>query len=135
MRVRTEWAEVKADDCVIRSYSHLDCPKSDWDGYVDSHLRGSVYHRVSWGDIISSSFNHKPIYITAYGPDGRLVGVLPIFDCHSIFGHALVSIPFCNFGGAIGNSEDIESKLMREAIRNAQEIGANRVEFRDDFRR
>ena len=47
----------------------------------------------------------------------------------------MVSVPFVNYGGAIGADERVEGALMDEAARIARELGVGHIEFRDTVRR
>jgi serine/alanine adding enzyme len=48
-----------------------------------------------------------------------------------MFGHFCVSLPFVNFGGALGTSPEAEHALMDEGVAWATREGARHIEFRD----
>ena len=107
-----------------------------WDAFVATHPRASTYHQTVWRDLIASVFGHDSHYRLAVSEDGAIVGCLPLIEFRSrLFGHFLVSMPYFNYGGALGASSDVEHALMEDAGRLASGLGAAHVEFRDDVRR
>lgn len=109
---------------------------AEWDAYVDQHPRASQYHLDSWKRIIEKSFGHSTYYMSAHLPHHGLVGVLPLVRIMSrLFGNYFVSIPFVNYGGALGDTEAIERSLMDAAASLATELGCVHVEFRDTHQR
>lgn len=62
----------------------------------------------------------------------RLVGVLPLFEQKSwLFGHNLVSTPFCVYGGALADDVNIRKKLEAAAYKLGCELNVDYVELRD----
>lgn len=83
--------------------------------------------------MIEAAFGHRTYYMCAKDDSGRICGVLPLVRQTSrLFGDNLTSLPFLNYGGAVGDSEDIENVLMQSAGEFAQAAGISHVEFRDD---
>lgn len=103
-----------------------------WDSFVRDHPRGSLYHLWGWRALIKKTFRHDGVYLTACDETNNIVGVLPLIRQRSrLFGHRLLSMPFFNYGGAIGTSADVEDALMRHAGEVALATGATSIEFRD----
>ena len=103
-----------------------------WDEYVARHERGTPYHTTIWGALIQEIFGHEAHYLYALDKGGSIVGVLPSIRLKSyLFGDFLVSMPYFNYGGAIGDSESIEEALMIGVSETANERRAGHVEFRD----
>lgn len=108
----------------------------DWNNYVERHPYGSIYHRAEWRDLISTTFGHTCYYCMARDKASRVVGVLPLVRLKSLlFGDFLVSMPYFNYGGALGNSPDTEQSLMEFAADQAKQLGVSHAEFRDNVRR
>lgn len=104
---------------------------ANWDNYVDNHEYGSFFHLAGWIKVINSAFNHKHHYLLAE-KDGQVVGVLPLVEQKSrIFGHALVSTPFCVYGGALADNEDIRIELEQSAYELGCSLKVDYVELRD----
>lgn len=109
--------------------------ESAWQSYVDRHPAASLYHLLEWRDVVVNSFGHNCLYLIAVYND-TLVGVLPLVQLHSrLFGNFLVSQAFFNYGGALGDSEAVENKLMSTAAEEAKSLGCSHIEYRDDFQR
>ncbi len=103
----------------------------DWDAYVEDTDEATFFHLSGWYRVISDSFGHKPHYLRAVGADGVTRGILPLFEVKSmVFGHSLVSTPFCVYGGAIADTEEIRSLLEDRAVELAQELGVDYLELR-----
>ena len=101
-----------------------------WDAYVKLHQDGSFFHLSGWHIVIEKSFNHVCHFLYAE-KEGDICGVLPLVEVRSkLFGHALVSTPFCVYGGAIGDSADIVRHLEHEACQLAEQLGVDYLELR-----
>jgi FemAB-related protein (PEP-CTERM system-associated) len=75
-------------------------------------------------------FGHATHYLYAE-QDGAIVGVLPLAQVKSLlFGHALVSLPFCVYAGVAAVDEDAAQALEAEAERIARQLGAEHLELR-----
>jgi serine/alanine adding enzyme len=82
----------------------FDGAEDEWNSYVRA-LPGSTFcHQLGWRDIIAGALGHRCIPLAARDDDGRLVGVLPLARVRSrLFGDYLISMPFLNYGGAVGD--------------------------------
>ena len=113
---------------VVRtSVEHLD----EWDRYVFAHQEATFFHRAGWFRVIHKSFGHVPYYFHVEDSSGKIVGVLPLFERKSfLFGHALVSVPFCVYGGALSDTAEADGLLEDAAIRTAQDLDVDYLELR-----
>nr|WP_086939955.1 FemAB family XrtA/PEP-CTERM system-associated protein [Thaumasiovibrio occultus] len=113
------------------SFKYLDSKDYDkWDTYVDHHPEGTFFHLSGWRDVIAEVFSHRPHYLMALR-DGLVVGVLPLFEQRSVlFGHTLVSTPFCVYGGPIADDDECRIALETRALEIAQDINVDYVELR-----
>ncbi|WP_399351283.1 FemAB family XrtA/PEP-CTERM system-associated protein [Thiohalomonas denitrificans] len=103
-----------------------------WDAFVASHGRGTLYHQLEWGRLIERVFGHQTHYWMHTGDDGELTGVLPLVEIRSrLFGTYQISLPFFNYGGALGTESRIEADLMKQAWTCAKKMGVGHIEFRD----
>ena len=101
-----------------------------WDGYVETRLEASNYHRWIWKEPIQATFEHESYYLAAMDRGG-LEGVLPLFWIYSrLFGSAVVSVPFFSFGGVLASSPKARDCLLAAAVEVAQGLGARHVELR-----
>lgn len=111
-------------------------PGEEWDAYVQEHPRATPYHHACWHRVIEEAFGHASQYLVARDANGRLAGVLPAFAQSSrVFGTFLTSLPFVNYGGALGESRAVEEGLMHRATELALAAGCRHAEFRDDLAR
>ncbi len=103
---------------------------SQWDEYVKSHEKGSFFHLSGWYTVIKNSFSHA-CYFLYVEQNNKICGVLPLVEMKSkLFGHALVSTPFCVYGGAIANSSEIVRQLEQEACQLAEKLSVDYLELR-----
>jgi len=101
-----------------------------WNAYVASHPRGTFYHRFEWLPLVARVFRHRILPLAMVSGE-RVIGVFPLVHIRSrLFGRVLVSMPFVNYGGVLGDSIEIEEALWHAAIRTAREHGAGSVEAR-----
>ena len=101
-----------------------------WDTYVKAHPQGSFFHLSGWSKVIRKSFAHSCYYLVAKNA-GAVCGVLPLVEVKSkLFGHALVSTPFCVYGGAIADSNEVVRQLESHACQLAEELDVDYLELR-----
>ena len=101
-----------------------------WNDYVKQHHSGTFFHLFGWQRVINKSFNHPCYYIKAMDGD-QIVGVLPLVEVKSLlFGHALVSTPFCVYGGALANSQGVQQRLEQYACELAEKLQVDYLELR-----
>lgn len=104
---------------------------AQWDSYVDAHPDATFFHRAGWYRVILQSFGHQPYYLGAFTADNQLKGILPLFENKSfLFGHFLVSQPFCMYGGAIADSDEIRLQLEDSAVSLAEQLSVDHLELR-----
>ena len=116
------------NNCLIKSLQKADF--NHWDDYVKSHEQGSFFHLSGWQTVIKNSFNHACYYLLAE-LNGKICGVLPLVEVKStLFGHALISTPFCVYGGAISDSEAITRQLEQHACQLAEQLNVDYLELR-----
>jgi FemAB-related protein (PEP-CTERM system-associated) len=109
--------------------------KADWDAFVDRCPEASFFHKAGWKEVIERAFGHPMPYLYAEEA-GRIVGVLPLGHVKSLlFGNALISNPFCVYGGAAAESEEARRALEERAVRMAREAGVDYLEFRNRIAR
>ncbi|TRY30808.1 FemAB family XrtA/PEP-CTERM system-associated protein [Aliiglaciecola sp. M165] len=106
-----------------------------WDTFVDQTNNGSFFHLTGWKRIIESVYKHKCHYLYAES-GGEILGVLPLVEQKSLlFGHALISTPFCMFGGVVSDSQEVMLFLEDNAIELAHRLGVDYLEMRYPFER
>jgi len=106
---------------------------AEWDAYVQAHGESSLYHTTQWRDTVHAAFGKEAVYLVARNPARRLCGVLPLIRQKSrLFGDRLVSLPYCNYGGPRADSTPVAEALYAAAAAQRLELGAARVEIRDD---
>ena len=103
-----------------------------WDRYASAHPRGTLYHLVRWRNLVTRIFGQSHCYLYAQTDEDEISGILPIVRLKSrLFGDFMVSIPYVNQGGAIGDSRAVEQALMVRACEIASSLGLGHIEFRD----
>jgi serine/alanine adding enzyme len=113
-----------------------------WDRYVNDSDRATAYHLTGWSRIIEKTYGHKtyPLAAVKEGtkikPNGEVPfeinGILPIVKMRNVLlSTSLISMPFCDFGGAIADHCEISQMLIGEAISLGSKIGAKQIELRN----
>ncbi|KGJ95962.1 FemAB family XrtA/PEP-CTERM system-associated protein [Thalassotalea sp. ND16A] len=101
-----------------------------WDSYVEQHGEGTFFHLCGWQQVLRASFNHKNHSIVAV-IDGAIVGILPLVEVKShLFAHALISTPFCVYGGALADNQQIHRLLEQRAMELAERLQVDYLELR-----
>ncbi|MFN3983878.1 MAG: FemAB family XrtA/PEP-CTERM system-associated protein [Rhodocyclaceae bacterium] len=101
-----------------------------WDEFVRACPDATFFHLSAWRGIIEDVFRHRTHFLYAQRA-GEMVAVLPLAEVRSrLFGHALVSLPFCVYGGIAG-SDDAVPELEAAADRLAVKLGVAHLEYRN----
>jgi FemAB-related protein (PEP-CTERM system-associated) len=103
-------------------------PDAEWDAFVRAAPGWTPFHLTAWRDVTTRVFGHESVYLAAR-QDGALVGVLPLIRVRGVFGHFLVSMPFVNYGGPLGDTRAVAA-LAAEAERQARGDRAKLLELR-----
>ena len=102
----------------------------EWDDFVRRQGGWTHFHLFGWKHVITETFDHECPYLCARDAGGTLRGVLPLVRVRSIvFGHYLVSMPFLNHGGPLGDYEAV-ALLAAHAVELARRDGVKLLELR-----
>jgi FemAB-related protein (PEP-CTERM system-associated) len=105
-------------------------PADRWDTFVRAQSHWTHCHLYGWRAVMERALGHTCPYLVATAPDGTLRGILPLVRVKSfLFGHYLVSIPFLNYGGPLGDDEAV-AELTQHAVRMAQDGHVKMLELR-----
>ena len=102
-----------------------------WDRFVDACPQATFFHRSAWRHVIARAFGHKCHYFYAIQGDD-VVGVLPLGHVKSVlFGNALISVPFCVYGGCCAVAPAVRDALIEAAQELARRLGVDYLELRE----
>jgi len=103
----------------------------DWDAFVETCESATFFHKAGWRQVLEQSFGHECHFLYAQ-QHGMIQGVLPLTRIRSLlFGHHLVSTPFCVYGGPATVSEEAEHALIEAACALARNLGVDDLELRN----
>src|SRR6266853_5484788 len=112
----------------VRGFSHED--RARWEEFVHRCPDATFFHRIGWRDIIEQCFGHTTHYLLAER-GAQIVGVLPLAEVKSLlFGHALVSLPFCAYGGVAAVETEAVTALHAAARDLGRQLGVQHLELR-----
>jgi FemAB-related protein (PEP-CTERM system-associated) len=112
----------------IRTATDADQPA--WDEYVLNHPDGLAYHQFAWKKAVNEAYGFADCYLLAE-EQGAIVGVLPLIDFKVPFiGQSLVSLPYCDIGGCLADSEAITAALLKKAVAIGQQKKSRKIEIR-----
>jgi FemAB-related protein (PEP-CTERM system-associated) len=113
----------------VRPYRTGD--RERWSAFVERCPEATFFHRIEWRDVIEEVFKHRTHYLVAERSD-EFVGILPLAEVKSfLFGHSLVSLPFCVYGGSATIDPQAGNALHATARELAKELGVSHLELRD----
>jgi FemAB-related protein (PEP-CTERM system-associated) len=101
-----------------------------WDQFVADCGEATFFHRAGWKTVIEQAFGHRTYFLLAEA-DGRIEGVLPLAEVKSfVFGHSLVALPFCVYGGVAAVTERARRALDGAARVRAEQLKVDHLEYR-----
>ncbi len=118
------------------SVSYLDTTRlADWDAFVEACPDATFFHRAGWREVLEQGLGHRGYHLYAER-DGRIIGVLPLGHVKTrLFGNALISVPFCVYGGVATQDAAAERALTDTACSLAGELRVDYLELRSRTRR
>ncbi|HJR14619.1 MAG TPA: FemAB family XrtA/PEP-CTERM system-associated protein [Rhodanobacteraceae bacterium] len=117
-----------ANACVVKCLARGE--EALWDAFVAGAPQATFFHRSAWREVIEG-LGHHCHYLYAER-HGVITGILPLAEIRSwLFGHALISTPFCVYGGAVASDAESESCLTRAAVALADELRVDYLELRN----
>src|SRR5260370_19728450 len=113
----------------VRGYTREDA--LHWDRFVELCPDATFFHRSGWKDVIEGCFGHRTHYLLAERAS-QIVGVLPLAEVKSfLFGHSLVSLPFCAVAGVAASDPEAVSALHQSAQPPGARLGVEHLELRN----
>jgi len=104
---------------------------SRWDRFAAECGDATFFHLAGWRTVIDRAFGHDTHYLFAEA-DGAIVGILPLVHVHSrLFANALVSTPFCVYGGIATHDTLARAALEEAACALARELRVQYLEMRN----
>ena len=116
---------------VVRLITHNE--QTAWDNYVGTHPDASPYHKYAWLLSTEQAYGHKALAWIAES-NNQIVGILPsVFIKPPLKSGKLSSLPFCDVGGALANSDEINQELLNTALAYCQQNNISVFEHRQSI--
>jgi FemAB-related protein (PEP-CTERM system-associated) len=117
----------------VREFAREDMLR--WEAFVQRCPEATFFHRVGWREVIEECVGHRTHYLLAER-GAQVVGVLPLAEVKSfLFGHSLVSLPFCAHAGAAVSEPAAMQWLHRAVQELAERLGVDHLEVRNRVQR
>ncbi|MEG3640522.1 FemAB family XrtA/PEP-CTERM system-associated protein [Magnetococcus sp. PR-3] len=102
-----------------------------WDAYVEQAPAGTFFHLSGWQQLLEDLYGHKSYYLYARRA-GCVVGVLPLARVQSrLFDDALISTPFCVYGGVVAEDHGVVTALLDAARDLTARLNVAHLELRN----
>ena len=115
--------------CTVRPF--LESDRLAWSAFVHADRNGTFFHLAEWQDVLREAFGLRSHYLLAER-NGEICGVLPLAEVKSLlFGHSLVSTPFCVYGGIVATDQAAFKSLESAACDLARRLRVDHLEMRN----
>ena len=119
----------------VESFAGTDAASREWDSFVTAQADATGYHLSAWRRVFEDGLAHRCHYLVAR-QHGHPIGVLPLVELRSrLFGRALSSLPYVNYGGVLAASHEAARMLLSRAEQLARERSLSYVVLRHRQRR
>lgn len=120
--------DTKGTTLIVRPVTEAERPR--WDAFVEANTAATLYHLSCWGEIIRNALGHETILTGAFRGE-TLTGILPLTICRTVFGTAVISMPFLNYGGIVTDDPAARTLLYDAAISQASSRNSTQLELRN----
>jgi len=87
-----------------------------WDTYVLNHPQALAYHLFAWKEAVKKAYGFDALYLIAERHQ-KITGILPLIALHlPLMPATLISLPYCDAGGPLADSVEIEKQLLFQAL-------------------
>ena len=112
----------------VRLLTKKDEPR--WDAFVRNCATGTFFHLTGWKTVIERAFKHATYYLL-HERAGQITGILPLVHVRSrLFSNALISTPFCVYGGILADAQEALLALEQAAVALAEKLEVSYLEMR-----
>lgn len=102
---------------------------TEWNRYLAARSSEGLFFRVEWNEPFSA-YGLTVERLIAFR-EGKIVGILPfVWQKSLLFGSQLVSLPWFDTCGVLADDEEASGALVAEAVRLAEQRGAESVQLR-----
>ncbi|GLX82110.1 FemAB family XrtA/PEP-CTERM system-associated protein [Thalassotalea eurytherma] len=103
---------------------------NSWDEYVSNNANASAYHQWAWLATVEQAYKFSVYRLMAI-ENGKTVGVFPLAYIKKPFmAGKLSSLPYCDLGGVLADSDEIKQQLLAEAFKLGAEKSIAKIEYR-----
>lgn len=100
-----------------------DADRTAWDDYVSNHPEGTAYQFYAWQEAVGMAYSLRSEYLLAES-GSAVCGILPLIDFRVPFsGRTLISLPYCDAGGVLADTEMVARALLDSARSLAKNQG------------
>lgn len=97
----------------LQAHKFVESDREEWDSFVNRHPKGRFSQLIGYKDTIEKTFGYESSYWLFRSPDGKIKAIFPSFVKRSwLLGNKLVSQPFCEYGGLLGDDLTEEDNLV-----------------------
>jgi FemAB-related protein (PEP-CTERM system-associated) len=112
-----------------------DATAEEWDAFVRAQPEATGYHLWRWREVFEQGLGQETCYFVAR-QNGSVVGVLPAVRMRSrVFGNAMSSLPYVNYGGVLAASNEAARALVNHASCVVRDFGLSYLVLRHRQRR
>lgn len=102
-----------------------------WNDFVEATPAATFFHRFEWSEVLRKAFGHRSHYLKVER-GGQIEGILPLAHVRSrLFSNALISTPFCVYGGVVALNDEAYEALIQKACALAAKLDVEYLECRN----
>ena len=90
-----------------------------WKRFIESDAKATFCHQFEWKALIRDVLGHESLYLAAVDESGTGAELFRSLGFAPVLGHHLISMPFLNDGGALGEQE-AQELLVNHAVDEAK---------------
>ncbi|HGE70320.1 TPA: GNAT family N-acetyltransferase [Candidatus Poribacteria bacterium] len=95
--------------------------QKEWNDFVENHPEGRFFQLIGYKQAIEQTYGYEGLYYI-FKRNSEIIALLPSFKLNSVIsGKRLLSLPFAEYGGLLGNNLSLEelyqiSELLQQVL-------------------
>ena len=96
--------------------------RQQWNEYLEQNPHAIAWQAFDWSAVVSRHYQYQFLPLAAF-ENGKLAGILPLYQGLVGRRKGLISVPFAVAGGILGDNDPVRAALLMKAVTISEQQG------------